>query len=80
MLASVSRKLLLLPLRLAPVSMSGCSRTGQCSQIPLVEYSQQEQAKLRAEMKPMPADAFTPGFVTQSIELRDAVRACQGSR
>ena len=68
-----------LPL-LGPIWISGCVPAGDCSVLPLRAYSPAFNAALAAEVEAAPDAAVWPRAVQDYAGLRDAVRACQGSR
>lgn len=59
--------------------LSGCATlSGNCSSLPLVEYPPQFKELLAGEI--LTAGNATKRFVRESINLRDAVRACKGEK
>lgn len=60
--------------------LSGCETAGSCSLLPLKEYDAAFTAKITAELQAAPRDAAWPQYLVDQTALRDAVRACRGSK
>jgi hypothetical protein len=70
---------MLLPI--ATLLLSGCATVGgTCDLLALKTYDQPTRDKLANEVAAAPPDAAWPGFVTDYVALRDAVRACKGGK
>jgi hypothetical protein len=68
-----------LPLMMTLSLLSGCVTTsGPCSAIPLIEYDNAFKDKLASEI--FSAGPTVRRFTRESIQLRDAVRACKGAK
>lgn len=76
---SGSRRLLVsLPL-ISLLFLSGCVTDGNCKFLPLREYDDGFKRAFAIEVGVIPAESATIQFVADSIQLRDAVRACKGN-
>lgn len=75
------RNLLALPLALSLTFLSACAAdTGDCKFLPLREYNDGFKERFVEELTYTPAESATIEFVADSIQLRDAVRACKGEK
>jgi hypothetical protein len=78
---SVSLNRLAFPLVLSLTFLSACGHdTGNCRFLPLREYGEGFKETLANELSYAPAESATIVFVADSIQLRDAVRACKGEK
>lgn len=61
--------------------LSGCGHdTGNCSFIPVIEYDAAFTSQFATELHVVEDDSATIQFVADSIQLRDAVKACKGEK
>lgn len=70
-------------LAILPLLLTGCAGAGAssnvCLLLPLREYDPAFTKRFLGELEAAPPGAAWPVFASDSVALRDAVRACRGN-
>ena len=79
-LQSVSLKVALTALVASATLLSGCATpSGNCDLISLKLYDREFQSELATQLEVLPPTSPLASFVTDSVNLRDEIRDCQGA-